>query len=102
MEAWSQPQAKGGSMLYNIITQEVNSETEKIVSSLALRRFRGFSISKQKGHYQGKVESSLCLAIDTLSDDNRLGVLSLAKDIKDVLNQDCVLLQSIESNSKLI
>jgi hypothetical protein len=87
-------------MIYRIVTEDKGND--ELISLLVLPHFEGFSISKQTGYYKGHKEASLVIEIDTLADDNAIGVYRLAESIKITLNQECVLVQRIQSISELV
>lgn len=87
-------------MIYRIYTEDKNNQEE--LAKLVLRRFEGFNISKCTGYYKGSKENALCIEIDTLEDDNKLGVYKTAEDIKIAGHQECVLLQIVGVKSILV
>lgn len=89
-------------MLYRILTEDKGKKYDKFIVGIVLTRFEGFNISRKTGYYKGQQEKSLVIEIDTLRDDNRQGILSIARAIKDYLKQECILIQAIDSDSRLV
>lgn len=86
-------------MQYRIFTENKN---KKLVVDAVRRRFEGFTISEGLGYWQGSSEKTLIIDIDSLDDDNRLGVYKLAEEIKIHNKQEAVLLQIIGVKSILV
>ena len=85
--------------LYRIITEDRNYiRVKELVSSY----FDGFTIYKANGVYSGDNEPALIIEIDTLDKTCCSTILRIVKEIKDMNNQECVLLQVIECISHLI
>ena len=86
-------------MLYRIITEDRNRyDTEQLVSD----HFSDFTLIGATGFWQGKLEDSLIIEINTdvLNAGYRIGVL--AKLIKVQNKQEAVLVQEIPCKSSLI
>jgi len=86
-------------MIYRILTEDKN---RKLVQDEVSRHFSGYTVYTGIGVWQGGTEKNLTIEIDTLGDDNRLAVYRIAEYIKKVNGQEAVLIQEIESKSKLI
>ncbi len=81
-------------MLYRIITEDISKfKTEKTID-LVSKFFRGFTVIKATGFWNGRAEDSLIIEIQT---DNKTDVLWLANQIKLQNNQDSILIQEIKS-----
>lgn len=87
-------------MIYRIYTEDKGNQ--EYIASIVLRRFEGFNITKATGYYKGHKENALCIELDTLNDDNRIGVFNLANDIKIAGKQESVLLQILGVKSILV
>lgn len=88
-------------MIYRIVTEDKGDHWTQAVEILVSKSFDGFSISKQVGYYKGQKEKSIVIEINQT--DDALGkVWILCEKIRDTLNQECVLLQTIASNSNFI
>ncbi len=86
-------------MIYRILTENKNRESiRKEVS----RHFDGFTDYVGTGVYKGTRESSLTIEIDTFDDDNYIAIQKIAIYIKKLNSQECVLVQRIKSESKLV
>lgn len=86
-------------MIYRILTENINKdEVLKIVNE----KFNGYTVYEGVGVWQGKREGNLTIEIDTLGEVGNLQVYHVAYAIKDLNKQECVLVQKIASDSKLI
>lgn len=83
-------------MLYRIHTEN-KTDTINALIKLVTDRFDGFSLSYQVGYWQDKREPSVCFEIDTPADDVKID--QLCRDICKANDQQCVLLQQIDSQS---
>lgn len=87
-------------MLYRLFTENKNYEqVKKLVSDL----FDGFTIIKADGIWQGESEHSLIIEIEVNSPVAFYRKIeSLCYAIKKLNQQDKILVQRIESDSKLV
>jgi hypothetical protein len=85
-------------MLYRILTEDKNREkVEAIVGTY----FDGFTVIEATGYWKGTKEKSLVIEIWT--DDNaRSDINVVAKRIKEVNNQEAVLVQAFQCEGRLI
>ena len=96
-------------MLYHIVTQNKNRSD---IITLLCRHFGGFTLIRATGVYTDKVgthiEPALVIEIDDIGDKNRsprpfaYAIRTIVEAIKEMNQQDCVLLQKITSESELI
>ncbi len=86
-------------MLYRIQTQ---NKRRKFIERLVSEHFAGFSIYAQTGYWQGKREKSLCIEIVSDSLATALKINKICKAICGYNKQDCVLVQTIPAETKLI
>jgi len=93
-------------MIYRIITEDKGDHWTQAIEILVSKSFEGFSIKKQTGYYKGSKENSIVIEIDTIKPNIDLNVShkieKLASEIRDTLNQECVLIQRIASYSYLV
>ena len=90
-------------MIYRILTEDKGNQN--VIANTILRRFEGFTIIKAIGYYKGLKEKTLLVEIDTLDDNNALGIIRIAEEIKKYNSQSSVLVQCIKNKegwSKLI
>jgi len=86
-------------MLYRIQTE---NKHKKFIERLVSEYFAGFSTYTQTGYWQGKREKSLCIEIVTDSSAAALKINRICKAICGYNKQDCVLVQVIPAEVKLI
>ena len=90
-------------MLYRIFTENKNYDQ---IKELICQHFDGCTLIKAKGVWQGKSEHSLIIEIDYIKPANVIDVDikidQLCYAIKKLNQQNKILVQRIESNSKLI
>lgn len=89
-------------MIYRLFTENKNAD---VIQQEVLRHFSGFTVvagGSVAGYWQGGSEYSMVIEIDTLGDDNKLAVYGIAEFIKKTNGQQAVLVQEIESKSKLV
>lgn len=88
-------------MLVRLLTENKNYTT---VRGLIYEQFQGFTIIKAEGLWQGTSEHSLIIEIDlpTLDRPEQQKIEQLVYAIKQLNKQDKVLVQYIESESKLL
>lgn len=87
-------------MLYRLFTENKNYEQ---VKKLVGNYFKGFTIIKAEGVWQGESEHSLIIEIElngiSIYENN---IAQLCYVLKKLNQQDKILVQQIESDSKLI
>ena len=86
-------------MLYRLHTE---NKHKKFIEQLVSEHFAGFSIYMQTGYWQGKREKSLCIEIVSDSPAAALKINKICKAICGYNKQDCVLIQTIPAEIKLI
>lgn len=86
-------------MLYRIHTE---NKHRRFIERLVSEHFAGFSIHVQIGYWQGKREKSLCIEITSDSPAAVLKITRICKAICGYNKQDCVLIQTIPAEMKLI
>ena len=86
-------------MIYRIVTEDKNRAW---IVKRVLETVSGFNITQGQGYWQGVHEPCLIIEIDTLADDNRMGIHKLALDIKYQNKQESVLFQIIGEKSILV
>ena len=85
--------------LYRIHTQ---NKRKKFIEQLVSEHFEGFSMYIQTGYWRGKREKSLCVEIVCDSPAAALKINKMCKAICGYNKQDCVLVQTIPAEIKLI
>lgn len=85
--------------LYRIL---IENKHRKFIERLVSRHFTGFSMHIQTGYWQGKREKSLCIEIVSDSPVCALKINRICKAICGYNKQDCVLVQTIPAEAKLI
>jgi len=86
-------------MLYKIQTE---NKRRKFIEQLISEHFAGFSIYTQTGYWQGEREKSLCIEIISDSPAAVLKITKICRAICGYNKQDCVLVQTIPAEMKLI
>jgi len=86
-------------MLYRIQTE---NKHRKFIERLISEHFVAFSIYAQAGYWQGKREKSLCIEIVSDNPAAALKINRICKAICGYNKQDCVLVQVIPAEMKLI
>lgn len=86
-------------MLYRIQTE---NKRRKFIEQLVSEHFAAFSIYTQTGYWQGKREKSLCIEIVSDSLAAPLKINKICRAICGYNKQDCVLIQTIPAEIKLI
>lgn len=92
-------QKAGNEMLYRIMTE---NKRKKFIEQLVSEHFTGFSMHTQIGYWKGKREKSLCIEIVSDSPATALKITRICKAICGYNKQDCVLVQTIPAEVKLI
>jgi len=85
--------------LYRIQTE---NKRRKFIEQLVSEHFAGFSIYTQTGYWHGKREKSLCIEIVSDSPAAALDINGMCKAICGYNKQECVLVQTIPVETKLI
>lgn len=86
-------------MVYRLFTENRNyDQIKKLVGEC----FDGFTIIKADGVWQGESEHSLIIEIDYPHKDSYKKIEQLCYAIKKLNQQDKILVQRIESDSKLV
>jgi hypothetical protein len=96
-------------MIIRICTEDKNSER---VRELCAKRFDAFTIYRGMGAWKRKLEPSMTIEIAVLGDNaldraineknTKTEALKLSQDIKQLNNQEAVLIEFIESQNVLI
>lgn len=87
-------------MLYRLFTEDINRD---VIETLAKSVFDAFTIFNGKGYWGGRAENSLILEV-VGQDTPELATKfrGLARRIKEVNNQQAVLIQSLANCSEMI
>ena len=72
-------------------------EIDKIVHYIG-KVFEGFAIVNTSGYWQGKAEKSIIVTIFT-DEKDRWFMIEYIKGLATILMQDCIILQTVQSNS---
>ncbi len=91
-------------MLYRLFTEARPDYMERIIAIVG-SKFDGFTLLPGLGYYQGKPEPCVIVEIavpDTDRSNHGLVVQALAEEICRVNNQECVLVQKIDTASVMI
>jgi len=84
-------------MLYRIFTEDKNTESlEKLLN----KYYEGFTLVKATGFWRLQKENSLIIEI--ITDDAEAIINKLAKDVKELNQQEAVLIQKIQNNQWLV
>lgn len=90
-------------MLYRIITENKIETVDVIREAMAFHKIDGYTLIETRGYWKGTAENSMILEIDAdrgIETSYKIG--NIAKMIKLNLDQESVLVQSIESESLFI
>ena len=86
-------------MLFRLFTENKNlKEIENIISKF----FKGFTLFKSVGYWDGIKEKSLCLEIATETKNDLTKLKEIAKQINKVNKQNCCLIQQLSNRSFFI
>lgn len=83
-------------MLYRILTENKN---RKVILDLTSKKFDGFTTYKAQGFWKGVSERSLIIEIVT---NDEFEIKELCKEIRDYNKQECILLESFNTNVTFI
>lgn len=85
-------------MLYRIFTERKNV---KFIGQLVSEHYKGFTMFKTTGFWDGKQEKSLCIEIMSDSPADKIKMELITRKINGYNKQDCCLVQKIECKSEL-
>ena len=89
-------------MLYRIITEHKNFAD---IVTVLMQHFDGFTTYRAQGVWKNTIEPALIIEIDDVTDGETVvftKVHYIIDAIKEMNNQECVLLQQIPSNSEVL
>lgn len=89
-------------MLYRICTEDKDPGTRERIARIVRETFECFSIWQGVGYWQRQSERSLMVEIETFDIDAGLQITRIARDIKAALEQEAVLVQTIDTKARLV
>ena len=89
-------------MLYRILTEDVGNLEG--IHEICSKLFNGYTMYYTNGFYNGQPEPAICIEIDSIGQDGHLEVRvkQAAEQIKELNNQECVLVQKINCTSQMV
>ncbi len=86
---------------FEIMTEDVTSETASLIAKLVLKYFPAFSVQRQIGYWSGEPENSLSIMI--IAPKNKKNLVYVTADkIRSLGRQDCVLVVETKVKTELI
>lgn len=86
-------------MLYRIYTEN-KPETKQGCIDIVSAQFDGFTVFEGIGYWQGKAENCLVFEVDTNYDIGTVRIVAQA--IKEYNEQECVLIECLQSHKEFI
>jgi acetolactate synthase regulatory subunit len=79
----------------------VNSYPQVVAKTLGQYRINGFTIYKVNGYWQGTPETSFKIEV-AVDDDDANYIKDICKGLRDLYNQDCVMLTNPDNTVEFI